>query len=142
VQIVPPNEVVVVIGFEVKMANRAGTMNLCIPYAVIEPLMNDLAAQSWFSTGKVKGSSEYEKRLKGQLSGASLEVTGILAETSITVRDLFNLGVGDIITTERSAQDPVEICVEGERKLLATMGQFKGARALKIVRPITESDRN
>jgi hypothetical protein len=31
VQIVPPNEVVVVIGFELKMGNRAGTMNLCIP---------------------------------------------------------------------------------------------------------------
>src|ERR1700733_6242795 len=30
VQIVPPNETVVVIGFELKMGNRAGTMSLCI----------------------------------------------------------------------------------------------------------------
>jgi len=31
VQIVPPNETVVVVGFELKMGNRAGTMSLCIP---------------------------------------------------------------------------------------------------------------
>ena len=31
VQIVPPNEVVVVIGFDVRLTNRAGPMSLCIP---------------------------------------------------------------------------------------------------------------
>ena len=39
VQIVPPNEVVVVVGFELKMGGRAGTMSLCIPYNVIEPVV-------------------------------------------------------------------------------------------------------
>ncbi len=44
VQIVPPNETVVVVGFELKMGNRSGTMSLCIPYNVIEPIMGMLAA--------------------------------------------------------------------------------------------------
>ena len=39
VQIVPPNEVVVVIAFEIKMTSRAGTMNLCIPFNSIERLI-------------------------------------------------------------------------------------------------------
>ena len=52
VQIVPPNETVVVIGFEVKMGNRAGTMSLCIPYNSIEPILGKLAAQNWFSYQK------------------------------------------------------------------------------------------
>jgi len=52
VQIVPPNEVVVVIGFEIKMGNRAGTMSLCIPYNVIEPVMSKLSQQNWFTYAK------------------------------------------------------------------------------------------
>ena len=40
VQIVPPNEVVVVVGFELKMGGRAGTMSLCIPFNVIEPVIS------------------------------------------------------------------------------------------------------
>jgi len=141
VQIVPPNEVVVVVGFEMKMANRAGTMNLCIPYAVIEPIMDELAAQSWFSTGKVRGSPEYSSRIGDQLNRAALELTGLLAETSITLRELIDLSVGDVIVTERAATDPVVLCVEGEPKLLAGIGQFKGARAMKVIRPIGPSDR-
>src|SRR5439155_4064601 len=39
IQIVAPNEVVVVIGFEIKLGPRSGTMSLCLPYTVIEPVM-------------------------------------------------------------------------------------------------------
>lgn len=139
VQIVPPNEVAVVVGFEVKMANRAGTMNLCIPYAVIEPVMEDLAAQSWFSTGKLRGSEEYTQRLSGQLHTAALEVTGLLATTSITLRDLFNMAPGDVILTDHVASEPVMLCVEGEKKFEASMGQHKGSMALKVLRAVENS---
>ncbi|MBL0926300.1 MAG: flagellar motor switch protein FliM [Phycisphaerales bacterium] len=141
VQIVPPNEVVVVVGFELKMANRAGTMNLCIPYAVIEPLMEELAAQSWFSIGRQPGTPEFLSQISGQLSNASLEITGLLAETTITLRDLMHLSVGDIVSTEVPASEPVVVCIEGEKKHLAHIGQFKGQRALRIIRPIGRGDR-
>lgn len=141
VQIVPPNEVAIVIGFEVKMGNRAGTMNLCIPYAVIEPIMEDLAAQSWFSTGRLGRSDEIRSRISNQLNRASLEISGILAESSITLRDLVNLSVGDIITTEKPATEPAILAVEGEPKMLALIGRHKDARALRVLRKIEPNDR-
>ncbi len=134
VQIVPPNEVVVVIGFELKMSNRAGTMNLCIPYNVIEPVMEQLSSQSWFAAAKQLKSKESEQQIAGTLGRAGLDVTGILAETTMTLSDLLNLAVGDVIVTEKPASDDVMVCVEGEEKYRAALGQFKGSRALKIVR--------
>ncbi|MEO1128770.1 MAG: flagellar motor switch protein FliM [Planctomycetota bacterium] len=141
VQIVPPNEVVVVVGFELKMANRAGTMNLCIPYAVIEPIMDALAAQSWFSAGRLGVSNEIRDRISHQLERAPLDVTGVLAETTITLRDLINLSEGDLIVTEKPASSPVVLCVEGEKKLLAHLGRHKDNRALRVIRPIKAGDR-
>lgn len=141
VQIVPPNEVVVVIGFEVKLGNRAGTMNLCIPFAVIEPVMEELASQSWFSSSKVGKGSDARMRIEGSLSRAGLTVTGLLAETSITLSDLQNLAPGDLLTTEKALNVPVIVCVEGEKKFLAQIGQFKGQRALRILRGIQPGDR-
>ena len=141
VQIVPPNEVAIVIGFEVKMGNRAGTMNLCIPYAVIEPIMDDLAAQSWFSTGRLGHSDEIRGRICGQLNRASLEISGILAETTITLRELVNLAEGDIIVTEKPADAPAVLAVEGESKMLAQVGRHKDARALRVLRKIGPNDR-
>jgi len=141
VQIVPPNEVVVVIGFELKMSNRAGTMNLCIPYNVIEPVMEDLAARSWFNSAKTQRSPELESRITSNLGRAATGVTATLAETTITLRDLREMEVGDLIVTEKAANRPVVLEVEGERKHLAHLGQYKGKRALRIIRPYKEDDR-
>lgn len=141
VQIVPPNEVVVVIGFELKMANRAGTMNLCIPYNVIEPIMEVLASQSWFNTARLVRSPDMNKRIAGTLNHAAVTVTGLLAETTITMRDLMGLSVGDLIVTERPANGNVVLCVENQKRFLANIGQFKGQRALKVVRSIEPDDR-
>ncbi|CAG0948778.1 Flagellar motor switch protein FliM [Phycisphaerales bacterium] len=141
VQIVPPNEVVVVVGFELKMGNRAGTMNLCIPYNVIEPVMEQLSSQSWFAHTKGGMAKGFQTQIAGTLSRAPLELTAVLAETTMTLRDLVQLSPGDVVTSEHPASVPVVLCVEGERKFAAQIGQFKGKRALKVVRSITESDR-
>jgi flagellar motor switch protein FliM len=141
VQIVPPNEVVVVVGFELKMANRAGTMNLCIPYNVIEPIVSDLSSQSWFNVPRAGKATETKQKIAGTLNRAALTVTGLLAETTITLNDLMNLSVGDVVTTERSATSPVVLCVEQERAFLANIGQFKGQRALKVMRAVELTDR-
>src|ERR1043165_4047844 len=141
VQIVPPNEVVVVVGFELKMSNRAGTMNLCIPYNVIEPVIDELSAQSWFSAAKNQGTKPIEEQITRGLSRAPLTVTGMLATTTITLRDLMEMQPGDLVVTEKPANQAVVLCVEGERKFLAHIGQFKGKRALRIVRGYQPADR-
>src|SRR5579862_6681236 len=97
VQIVPPNEVVVVIGFEIKMGNRAGTMSLCIPFNVIEPVMSKLSQQNWFSYTKKTMSDDHLKALQKNLSGAPLLVNVLLGHTSIKVDELLSLAPGDIL---------------------------------------------
>lgn len=47
VQIVPPNEVVVLISFEVALGEVRGMINLCIPYNSIERISGKLSANSW-----------------------------------------------------------------------------------------------
>lgn len=141
VQIVPPNEVVVVIGFEMKMNNRAGTMNLCIPYNVIEPVVEDLSSQNWFAASRNQKSNESAAQIAGTLTLASLEVTGVLAETTISLADLMSMTPGDIITTEKLAASPLVLAIEGEKKYLVNVGQYRGNRALRVLRAISPDDR-
>ncbi len=141
VQIVPPNEVVIVIGFELKMTSRAGTMNLCIPYNVIEPLMEELSSQSWFSAAKSQRVPEVEKQISRTLGRAGLRVAAMLAETTITLHDLLVLAPGDVITTDRAASSPIVVSVEGERKFTAQVGQCRGQRAVRIANPMGANDR-
>src|SRR5437016_8424838 len=125
VQIVPPNETVVVVGFELKMGNRAGTMSLCIPYNVIEPIMGVLAAQNWFSYQRKGEEEDHARRLTRNVSNAPVEMRIFLARTSIKVNDLLALQIGDIITTEKPTSGDAFIQVEGRNKFFAQIGQVR-----------------
>jgi flagellar motor switch protein FliM len=140
VQIVPPNETVVVVGFELKMGNRTGTMSLCIPYNVIEPIMGVLAAQNWFSYQRKGGQEDHLRRLTKNVSNAPVEARIFLAQTTMTFDDLLSLQVGDVITTEKDCSRDVLIQVEGKNKFLGQVGQYRGNRAVRITRPCQEPD--
>jgi flagellar motor switch protein FliM len=134
VQIVPPNETVVVVGFELKMGNRAGTMSLCIPYNVIEPIMGVLAAQNWFSYQRKGGQEDHAKKLTRNVSNAPIEMRAFLARTTMKLNDLLNLQVGDIITTDKAVAADAFVQVEGRNKFFAQVGQMRGNRSIRVTR--------
>ena len=75
------------------------------------------------------------------LSASQNRSSGVLAETAISMEELRDLEVGDLIMTEKPAIQPVQLAIEGVPKFLACIGQHKGQRALKIARPIGARDR-
>jgi flagellar motor switch protein FliM len=141
VQIVPPNEVVLVIGLEVRMASRAGTMNLCIPYNVIEPVMDELSSQSWFAVSRSIDDNTSEDRISKNLDQTGVEFTAVLAETTITLDDLSQMKVGDLIVTTQNAENPALIQIGNEPKFVAQVGQHHGNRAIKIEHAVAKGDR-
>jgi flagellar motor switch protein FliM len=140
VQIVPPNETVVVVGFELKMGNRAGTMSLCIPYNVIEPIMGVLAAQNWFTYQRKGGHEDHLRKLTGNVVAAPIELRCFLARTTITMDELLGLQPGDIITTHKPISGDAFIEAEGRLKFTAQVGQFRGKRSVRVTSVRSETD--
>ena len=134
VQIVPPNETVVVIGFELRMGNRAGTMSLCIPYNVIEPVMTQLSAQSWFTYQRRAGTDDALQKVSRVLNSAAVELRAVLARTQIAMSDLLTLQPGDLITTDRGIDREIIIQIEGRNKFHASLGQIRGKKALQLTK--------
>lgn len=96
-QIVPPNDMVVLITFEIKIGDSEGAMNLCIPYLTIEPIINKLSAQYWYSSVHKGISEKNYKLLNDSLNKVNIKVFAELGQSVITVDDAMNLDVGDII---------------------------------------------
>jgi flagellar motor switch protein FliM len=132
VQIVPPNEVVVLISFELSIGDARGMMNFCIPFNAIERISGRLSSNSWVSYGKKTATPENIKRISGQLSDALVEVVVDLADTTISTSDLIGLRVGDIIATEKDVERPLMVSVEGRPKFEAKAGAFKGRKAIQV----------
>lgn len=138
VQIVPPNEVVVLISFELTIGELRGMVNLCIPFNSIEGVSNKLTANSWASYSKKEPSPESLQMLGDRVGGALVELVVEMAQTRISTADLIGLRVGDVITTEHDVHRPLNVSIEGRRKFHAEVGAFKGRKAIQIADPIFE----
>jgi flagellar motor switch protein FliM len=132
VQIVPPNEVVVLISFELTIGDLRGMINLCIPYNSIERIGGKLSANSWVSYGKRQATPESILQISQKVYTSQVDVNVRLAQTRIGTGELIGLKVGDIITTEKDVHHPLVVSVEGIPKFFANAGSFKGRKAIVI----------
>ena len=138
VQIVPPNEVVVLISFELTIGEVRGMMNLCLPFNTIERIGGKLSANSWVTYSKKPSTPESIQQISDRLGGSIVELVAELAETNIATADLINLRVGDIIATEKDIHQPLLLEVEGKAKFHASAGAFKGRKAIRVGDPVEE----
>lgn len=132
VHIVPPNEVVVVVSFEVAMGTTRGMVNLCIPFNTIERVASKLTSSSWIGYGGASASEASQDQMANRLDGSLVNVVVTLARSQIKTGDLFDLQVGDIISTEKDIQQPLEVEIADAVKFLAAPGSLKGRKAIKI----------
>lgn len=132
VQIVPPNEVVVLISFELTLGDVRGMFNLCIPFNSLEQVSGNLSANSWISYGRPKATSESIQKLASAIRSSLVEMNVQLAKTRISTSELIGLRVGDIITTNHDINRPLLVTVENYAKFNARPGEYKGHKAICI----------
>ncbi len=132
VQIVPPNEVVILVSFELTMGKIRGMINLCIPFNTIERIGNKLTSNSWVGYASSRYSDTTKEMIAKQIDTAHAEVTVTLAHSKIRTADLFALQIGDIISTEKDIRAPLDVEIEGVVKFVASPGAYKGRKAISI----------
>ena len=133
VQVVPPNEVVVLISFELTLGDIRGMMNLCIPFNSIERISSKLTANSWVGYSRRESTPESIETITHRLDGSRVQVVVTLAETAISTADLIGLRVGDVITTEKDIHSPLRVDIQGVEKFGAAPGTFKGKTAIQVL---------
>lgn len=134
VQIVAPHETIVLVTFDITLDANSGSMGLVLPCSAIEPVMAQLATQNWFAAGPRVFDETQAVRMTRALSGAALDMVADLAETSITVRELMDLQVGDVIKTDLPVDGEITLCVEGHAKFKGQPGRVRRNKAVHITR--------
>lgn len=133
IQIVPPNEVVVVVAFEVVMAETRGAVNLCIPYNAFERVSAKFSSNNWMSYGNRKQATPQSiKKISKSIRDMRVEMKVKLAQSKIAMHELLHLRVGDVICTEKNVHSPLLVSIEGIPKYWAKPGVYKGFTAIQV----------
>ena len=130
-QVTGPNEVVILLAFDLTLGPSRGMLSISIPAAAIET-MEEKVTQGWNRTRRQPTALE-EARLYANLGRVPLEVSTLL-ETRIGTRELLTLKPGDIMTLGHSANAPVDVHVGGVRRFSGRLTSEGGSKAVLIER--------
>lgn len=138
VQIVPPNDMVVLITFDTKIGDVEGMANLCIPYVILGPVVDQLSATYWYSSGE-QGLTEKEKDdLRHQLDYVEVPVSVQVGTTEISSQKLVNLEEGDILKLDTDMDEPFKLSLNDNPKYDCRPGLRGKTLAVQVLEPIEE----
>ncbi len=117
-----PNEIVIVTQFSIEFGSTGGTLHICMPYSMIEPIRDVLASP-------IQGEAlEVDRRwvrvLSQQVQSAEVELSVDLAEVRSTFDKLLNLKAGDVLPIDIPEQ--VVAKVDGVPVMECGYGIFNG----------------
>lgn len=143
VQIAPSSEIVVVVSFDVNIGVHTYLMNLCFPTFALEEVLARLNRQQ-VTTSATKQSParmrENMEVLKQQISTTYLPIIAELGKAAISVRELMELQVGDVIKMKKKVNQEIELIIAGKRKLAARPGSVDGKKAVRVTHVLNEED--
>jgi len=130
-QVMGPNEVVILLVFDLKVGDIRGMLNLCIPASVVEATGYSFV-QRWQRSNRVPTASE-RQWLGTNLGRVPLTVTTSL-ETRLRARELVELKLGDTLNLGVPVQRPVDVCVGNRAKFEGRLTTNDGHAALRLQR--------
>lgn len=139
-QMISPNETVVVISFNIVIGESSGMINICIPHVVLEPIVPNLSVRYFMQTNKKEPTVEQSAALQSRLKQAPLSVVAELGNGRMTVEDLLYLELGDVISLDRKIDDPLLIKIGEVPKFTAQPGHLKNWMAVQIIDTLTRED--
>ena len=140
-QIVSASEMVVLISLEVRVGDNIGMINICIPFLILEPVLSKLSVHYWFSgSTREDPSPELRQNLKLKLESAMIPLRIVLGQNTITVADMLDLQVGDVIPLAKKVGDNVEIVVGHRTKFLGQPGLVGNRLGIQIVALVDNDD--
>lgn len=137
-QIISPNEMIGIVTLNMKIGDVEGLMNICLPYATLEPVIDKLNTKYWYSTMQSKQEESYEEKIEELIAKAAIPLKAVLGTSTITVSDFANLQRGDIIKLDSGIEDELTVYVGNIGKFKALPGSAEDNYAVRITSIIRE----
>ena len=126
--IVSPSEIVVVTSFHVELDGGGGDVHVTLPYAMIEPLREQL--DSGMTSDRIEHDERWAHCMKEEIDDAEVEIATVLGRTQLSLGDLLNLKPGDIVPCDFGGK--VTVLAERVPVFRGTFGISRGQQAIKV----------
>ncbi|MDA8095401.1 MAG: flagellar motor switch protein FliM [Betaproteobacteria bacterium] len=131
--IATPTEVVVTTTFNIELGTGGGDFHVCMPYAMIEPVRDLL--NSTMQADRTEVDERWVTLMGRQVQSAEVDLVATLSQAPITLGQILNLKVGDVISLD--IPEAIVAEVDGIPLLECHYGVMNGQYALKVKKVLT-----
>lgn len=135
-QMVAPNETVVVVSFNTAIGETSGMINICIPHIVLEPIIPKLSVHHWMQTTTKNRDIDAYKKLAKNIQHAYIDAKTILGESSMNIHEFLNLNKNDVITLNQPIDHPLTLAINNEPKFHVQPGIYKNKMSVQVLEEI------
>ncbi|PLZ00673.1 flagellar motor switch protein FliM [Burkholderia sp. WAC0059] len=131
-----PNEIVIVTQFSIEFGAIGGTLHICMPYSMIEPIRDVLSSPIQGEALDV--DSRWVRVLSKQVQAAEVELTADLTQIRGTIEQILNMRAGDVLPID--IPEHIVAKVDGVPIMECGYGIFNGQYALRVQKMISAAD--
>ncbi len=124
-------EIVEVVVYNVTAGDIKGTLTACIPYTFVQAAVSMMEGDNRTGDNSKLGEEERRKYLS-ELETTPVEVRGILGTAKLSMQDLYDLQVGDVIRLDQKNGDLILVTVNGNKWFWGEPGIKKFCKAIRI----------
>jgi len=117
-------------------------MNLGLPIFALEETIGKLNTQRFYHSSTKGGTKTRPDIIRRQMGITKLPISATLGSARITMSDLVNLQLGDVIRLDTRVDGEIKMFINGIHKCYGRPGMVDGRRALKITRFVAPDDIN
>ncbi len=140
-QIVPPNDMVVIVTLHTKLGEVEGFMNICIPYLVLEPIMSKLTTTFWVAASVAKDEQKgHAEIIRQKLNRTKVPFVVEVGRVQITIREFLTLGFGDVLQLNTKVKEDFPCIVGTNPKFYCRPGTFGKKLAVQITQVVQKGE--
>lgn len=133
VQIVAGSEMVVLVGYDFHIGESVGSMNMCIPLLVLNPVLDQISQQAHYTRKMSPRMAAITREvITHTVSKANVSLDAILGKAILPLHEVACLQVGDIIQLDTSPEKPIEVNVGGIPRFFANPGRKGEQSAVQL----------
>lgn len=137
-QLTTPTEMVILISFDVTMGEVEGSMSLCFPFSMLEPVIPNLSLRRWIAGTRGEEDQAGSVEIARAIPAIGLEVRALLGSIPVSIHELSCLKPGDILRLDLGPKSLGVVEVEGVPKFVAKVGAVNRKRAVQIMAEISQ----
>lgn len=126
------SERVLVMTFAIELNGVIDNIQICLPYSLMIETSNKMTEYAHKPKDKIKAEGLSRNNILGYLKASNVDLIGQLGKAELTLQDIADMQIGDVLVLGGSSNEAVTLTVGQEERFKGSIGTKNDNYAIKI----------